>query len=183
MRHASKTHRVALDWLCDRINSEPKVQIKHVDTKNQLADILTKGSFSKYEWNHFLCLFIIMSFPTYSRNHFQNFHSQCRERLAIGIMSKRGQDAASGDGSPLAKARHTNFVMRSQCKEDISKQRLGSLVNPENDNEKERVGQASGHRVASSFNSGVEYAEVKRPDKVNYAQGDLERDKRVRRDP
>ena len=41
MRHVSRTHRVALDWLFDRINMELKIQIKYVDTKNQLADILT----------------------------------------------------------------------------------------------------------------------------------------------
>ena len=45
MRHVSRTHRVALDWLFDRINLEPKIQIKFVDTKNQLAHILTKGKF------------------------------------------------------------------------------------------------------------------------------------------
>ena len=55
MRHVSRTHRVALDWLFDRINLEPKIQIKYVDTKNQLADILTNGSFSRDEWNHLLC--------------------------------------------------------------------------------------------------------------------------------
>ena len=37
MRHVSRTHRVALDWLFDRINLEPKIQIKYIDTKNQLA--------------------------------------------------------------------------------------------------------------------------------------------------
>ena len=42
MRHVSRTHRVALDWLLDRINLEPKIRIKKVDTKDQLADILTK---------------------------------------------------------------------------------------------------------------------------------------------
>ena len=42
MRHVSRTHRVALDWLFDRINLDPKIQIKYIDTKNQLADILTK---------------------------------------------------------------------------------------------------------------------------------------------
>ena len=42
MRHVSRTHRVALDWLFDRINLDPKIQIKYVDTKNQLADMLTK---------------------------------------------------------------------------------------------------------------------------------------------
>ena len=28
MRHVSRTHRVALDWLFDRINLDPKIQIK-----------------------------------------------------------------------------------------------------------------------------------------------------------
>ena len=42
MRHVSRTRRVALDWLFDRINLDPKIQIKNVDTKHQLADILTK---------------------------------------------------------------------------------------------------------------------------------------------
>ena len=37
MRHVSRTHRVELDWLFDRINLDPKIQIKYIDTKNQLA--------------------------------------------------------------------------------------------------------------------------------------------------
>ena len=32
----------------------PKIQIKYVDTKNQLADMLTKGNFTRDEWNHLL---------------------------------------------------------------------------------------------------------------------------------
>ena len=57
VRHVSRTHRVALDWLFDRINSDHKIQIKYIDTKNQLADILTKGNCTRDEWNHLLCLF------------------------------------------------------------------------------------------------------------------------------
>ena len=38
MRHFSRTHRVALDWLFDRINLDPKIQIKYIDTKNQLKE-------------------------------------------------------------------------------------------------------------------------------------------------
>ena len=41
MRHVSRTHRVALDWLFDRINLDSKIQIKYIDTKKQLADMLT----------------------------------------------------------------------------------------------------------------------------------------------
>ena len=47
MRHVSRIHRVALDWLFDRINLDPKFQIEYIDTKNQLADILTKGNFKR----------------------------------------------------------------------------------------------------------------------------------------
>ena len=40
----------------DRINLDSKIQIKYIDTKNQLADILTKGNFTRDEWNHLLTL-------------------------------------------------------------------------------------------------------------------------------
>ena len=65
VRHVSRTHRVALDWLFDRINVDPKIQIKHIDTKNQLADILTKGNFTRDEWNHLLvCSTSAISVPS-----------------------------------------------------------------------------------------------------------------------
>ena len=73
MRHVSRTHRVALDWFFDRINLDPKIQIKYIDTKNQL---LTKGNFARDEWNHLLCLFNI--------SHFRS--TNCSE-----VMSKRTQ--------------------------------------------------------------------------------------------
>ena len=34
-----ETHRVALGWLFDRINLDPKIQIRYIDTKHQNADI------------------------------------------------------------------------------------------------------------------------------------------------
>ena len=64
MGHVSRTHRVALDWLFDRINLDLKIQIKYIDTKNQLADILTKGNFTRDEWNHLLCLLNISHFSS-----------------------------------------------------------------------------------------------------------------------
>ena len=56
MRYVSRTHRVALDWLLDWINFDPKIQIEYIDTKKQLADMLTEGNFTRDEWNHFLVL-------------------------------------------------------------------------------------------------------------------------------
>ena len=64
VRHVSRNHRVALDWLFDRINLDPKIQIKYIDTKNQLADILTKGNFTRDEWNHLVCVFNISHFSS-----------------------------------------------------------------------------------------------------------------------
>ena len=72
----SQNHRVALDWLFDRISLDPKIQNKHIDTKNQLADMLTKGKFTRDEWNHLLCLLNI--------GHFSS--AECSE-----VMSKRTQ--------------------------------------------------------------------------------------------
>ena len=89
MRHVSRTHRVALDWLFDRINLDPKIQIKYIDTKNQLADILTKGNFSRDEWNHLLTLFNI--------SHFSS-------TACIAAMAKRAQQE-SGEGRVTAKSR------------------------------------------------------------------------------
>ena len=64
MRHVSRTHRVALDWLFDRINLDSKIQIKYIDTKNQLADILTIGNFTRDEWSHLLSLFNISHYSS-----------------------------------------------------------------------------------------------------------------------
>ena len=53
----SRTHIVALDLLFDRINLDPKIQIRYIDTIHQLADILTKGNFKRDEWNNLFHLF------------------------------------------------------------------------------------------------------------------------------
>ena len=61
LRHVSRTRRVALDWLFDRINLDPKIRIRYVNSKNQFADILTIGHFTRDELNHLLCLFTFSS--------------------------------------------------------------------------------------------------------------------------
>ena len=54
MRHVSRTHRVALDWLLIGLILTQRSKSNTFDTKNQLADILTKGNFTRDEWNHLL---------------------------------------------------------------------------------------------------------------------------------
>ena len=100
MRHVSRTHRVDLDWLFDRVNLDSKIQIKYMDTKNQLADILTQGNFTRDEWNHLLCLFNI--------NHFSS--ADCSE-----VMSKRTQKD-SGEERVTAKSKPMIYLV-SRCSE------------------------------------------------------------------
>ena len=70
MRHSSRTHRVAHGLLVDRINLDTKIQNKCVDTKNQLADMLTTGNFTRDEWNHLHRLINIMSISMFCCSHF-----------------------------------------------------------------------------------------------------------------
>ena len=101
----SRTHRVALDWLFDRIHLEPKIHIKYVDTKNQLADMLTKESFSRDEWNHLLRLFNIMNFSMY----LQPLAIFFVIRSESSDTSKRGQDATSQWRFTNGKAKTNSF--------------------------------------------------------------------------
>ena len=50
LRHVSRTHRVDLDALYLIIASDSGVAIRYVNTKMQIADIFTKGSFTAEAW-------------------------------------------------------------------------------------------------------------------------------------
>ena len=91
MRHVSKTHRVALDWLFDRIYLDPKNQIKYIDTKNRLADILTKRNFTRDEWNHLLCLFSISNFSS----------TVCSDTMAKRSQQDSGEERVTAKSRPM----------------------------------------------------------------------------------
>ena len=82
------TELLVIGWLIESIWT-PKIQIKYIDTKNQLADILTKGNFTRDEWNHLLCLFNI--------SHFSSING-------LKAMSKRTQEDA-GEQRVTAKSK------------------------------------------------------------------------------
>ena len=50
MHHVARTHRVDVDFLFERLRDDPGMFIKHVGTKEQIADIFTKGSFTTESW-------------------------------------------------------------------------------------------------------------------------------------
>ena len=54
MRHVQRTHRVDVDALLERIHKDKGIFIKYTNTKLQIADIFTKGSFTINLWNQ-LC--------------------------------------------------------------------------------------------------------------------------------
>ena len=96
---------VALDWLFERINLDSKIQIKYIDTKNQLADILTIGNFTRDEWNHLLCLF-----------NFSHFSSTvCSETVAKRSQHDSGKERVTAKLRPRMSliARVPSFVSSS----------------------------------------------------------------------
>ena len=104
MRHVSRTHRVALAWLFDRINLDSKIQM-YIDTKNQLADILTKGNFTRDEWNHLLNLFNI--------SHFSS--TACTAAMAKRAQQEPGEERVTAKSRPMMNltARTPSFVSSS----------------------------------------------------------------------
>ena len=105
LRHVSRTHRVALDGLFDRINLDSKIQIKYIDTKNQLADILTKGSFTRDGWNHLLCLLNI--------SHISS--TVCSDTMAKRSQQDSGEERVTAKSRPMINlvARTPSFVSSS----------------------------------------------------------------------
>ena len=105
MRHVSGTHRVAFDRLFDGINVNPKIQIKYVDTKKQLADIMTKGNFTRDEWNHLLCLF--------NMSHFSL--TVCSAAMAKRSQQDSGEERVTAKSRPMINltARMPSFVSSS----------------------------------------------------------------------
>ena len=103
MRHVSRTHRVALDWLFDRIDLDPNIQIKYVDTKHQLADILTKGNSD--EWNNLLHLFNIshFSFLCCAQNfQLDKLHQNDGEKDARAERREQDRGKVKADDEPVS---------------------------------------------------------------------------------
>ena len=90
---------------------DPKVRIKYVESQNQLADILTKGRFTREKWHNLLHLFNIMNDTTFSCSNFYSYSFLSAGKQSE--MSKRSQESSS-PGSPTVKAKACCLVSR-QC--------------------------------------------------------------------
>ena len=69
----------------------PKIQIKYIDTKNQLAEIPTKGNFTRDERNHLLCWFNI--------SHFSS--TDCSEVMSKRTQKDSGEERVTARSKPM----------------------------------------------------------------------------------
>ena len=116
MRHVSRTHRVALELLFDRLKLDPEIQIKYIDTKNQVADTLTKGNFTRDDWNHLLCLFNI--------GHFSSIN--CSEVMSKRTQKDSGEERVTAKSKPMMNlvsrcSERTLAVLASIASESLGK--------------------------------------------------------------
>ena len=115
MRHVSRTHRGS--WLVVWWNQcgpqNPNQTCWH--QKKQLADMSTKGSFTRDKWDHHFRLFNIMNFSMFSCRHFFKQEAECHVQKNV-----------SREGSPVVKPSRMNLVSRNllSAKKDLRKIRV-----------------------------------------------------------
>ena len=128
MRHVSIAHRVALGWLFDRIDLDSKIQIRHIDTKQQLADILTKGNFTRDEWNNLLHLFNISHFSS-TRCAKNSSLTSCPKTMAKRMQEQKGEEqiVAKSKSTAMNLSSHVP-ASSSSAKSPIASKSLGILM-------------------------------------------------------
>ena len=101
MRHVSRTRRVALDWLVDRINLDLEVQIRYIDTTHQLADTSTEGNFTRDEWNNIFDLFNISHISSLCCA--QNFSvTSCTKTMVKRMQEQKEDNRIVAKSKPMA---------------------------------------------------------------------------------
>ena len=53
LRHLPRTHRIDVQWLFE-VCSHPRVRMLYVNTKQQVADLMTKALNNPQTWDHLL---------------------------------------------------------------------------------------------------------------------------------
>ena len=101
----------------------PKIQIRYIDTKNQLADILTKGNSIRDEWNHLLCLF--------NSSHFS--FTNCSEVMSKRTQKDSGEERVTAKSKPMMNlvsrcSERTLDVLASTASESPEKTRYESQL-------------------------------------------------------
>ena len=112
------THRVALDWCFDRTNLDPKIRIKFVVTKIQLADILTKVSFARDERNYLLRSCNIMNISKFASSRFRSIsYPWTVSTRPIGILTAKKSSRLDFSSMVMSLARDSNENAASSSQE------------------------------------------------------------------
>ena len=104
MRHITRTHRVNLDWLYERFLYDSHFLIRYIDTKFQIADILTKGSFTIDQWKILLkyCSITSPSTPCGGNKRNQSLQGahlaidETKMKMIVAFSCSRSYEAVSG---------------------------------------------------------------------------------------
>ena len=88
---------------------DPSNQIKFIDNKNQLADILIKGSFTRDEWNHLLFLFSIMNLSMFSCTHF--FLSSRKQTVHSAVSNRTQEESSEENVSSTTKPKSRSVIL------------------------------------------------------------------------
>ena len=92
-----------------------KIQIRYIDTKTQLADILTKGNFTHDEWNHLL---------SFNISHFSS--TDCSEVMSKRTQKDSGEERVTAKSNPMINlvsrcSERTPYVLPSTASESPGK--------------------------------------------------------------
>ena len=152
MRHVSRTHRVALDWLCDRIKLQNPNEIHWCQEPTR--GHTNQGNFTREEWNHLLCLFNI--------SHFSS--TGCSEVMSKGKQKTQkdsGEERVTAKSKPMMNqvsrySERTLYVLASTASESSGKTRLESQLPLGSWNEQhQRTGRPVLDAYSSSFSEWI----------------------------
>ena len=90
----------------------PRFRSGNIDTKHQLADILTKGNFTRDEWNNLLCLFNISHFSSLSCAKNSSLIS-CPKTMAKSMQEQTEEERIVAKSMPMVMKLTSSVVASS----------------------------------------------------------------------
>ena len=145
MRHVSRTHRVALDGLFDRINLEPQDPNQTCWHQKPARRLVNQRKFHAWWWCNLLRLFNLMNSSMFS-------HSRFRSIEKANTMSKRIHERKTGEEPAVAKPRSTCLMSRNL----LNEKQLSSLGSD-----------AAGFRVCVGRHQGTGAKQRSKPSNVS----------------
>ena len=132
MRHVSRTHSFALDRLFDRINLYSNIQIRYIDTKHQLPDILAKGNLTRDERNNLVHLFNLGHFSSTCCAKNSSLIS-CPKTMAKRMQEQKGEEKSVAKSKSTARnlSSHVPTSSPSAKKSDCIQQSGDTTGKPE----------------------------------------------------